>query len=511
MKLPTKSARIRRALKFFKLIQFPLKKWQEEIVTDVFGTVQRNGLRRYEDVWLEVPKKNGKTTFAAALAACAFYTDTHVENREVYAAATTRDQAGRIFMKIEQIVSRTPALDRITKVVRSTKTLYLKKDPSCYLRAISSEAGGEDGAEPHVVVFAEVHRQKTRELYDVLIEGMATRDEPLFINITTAGVEGESPLCEELHDYAQKVIDGTFKDKSLYPLIWSLGKDEDWTDERNWKKVNPALGDFKKLAKVRKSFERALLIPSAENSFRRFHLNQWVSQESRWIPMTEWDACDESVDAEALFGERCYAGLDLSTNKDITAFVMMFPVDDVLHVVPHFWLPEEAKVHRQLKEQFDRWTRQGLLHRTPGNIVDYDIVRDTIRQLGEDYQIEEIGHDPWNATQISTQLQTDGFTMVPIRQGYQSMSAPTKAFETHVLARQIAHGGHPVLRWMMDCVTVIQDNNDNVRPVKPDRVATRKRIDGVVCMILGVDRYTRNLDDGTSSYETEDLFVIGGE
>ena len=510
MRKPSRAERERRALKFFDVIGFPITDWQTKIVKDVFGTTKRNGTRRYEDVWLEIPKKNGKTTFAAALAACAFYTDTHEPSREIYAAATTRDQAGRIFTKIEQIVRRTPSLNKITDIVRSTKSLYLKNDFSSYLRAISSEAGGTDGAEPHTVIFDEVHRQRNRDLYDVLQEGMATRSEPLFINITTAGVQGESKLCEELHDYAQKVLDGTFKDESLYPLIYSLGLDEDWTDEANWLKTNPALGDFKKLDKVRKSFKRAVLIPSAENTFRRFHLNQWVAQESRWIKLSAWDACGDPVDQEELVGECCYAGLDLSTNKDITAFVMLFDVEGVLKVVPHFWLPAKAQIHRQLDEQFDRWTRQGLMHRTDGNVIDYREIRNTINKLGEDYQIEEIGHDPWNATQIAVELEGDGFTMVPIRQGYYSMSAPTKEFETYVLSEKFAHGNHPILRWMMDCVTVTQDGNDNIRPVKPDRLSTQKRIDGIVAMILALDRYSRHQLEDESPYESEDLLVLGG-
>tara|TARA_Y100000310_G_C19987248_1_gene492494 strand:- start:33 stop:485 length:453 start_codon:yes stop_codon:yes gene_type:complete len=150
------------------------------------------------------------------------------------------------------------------------------------------------------------------------------------------------------------------------------------------------------------------------------------------------------------------------------------------------------------------------MHRTDGNVIDYREIRNTINKLGEDYQIEEIGHDPWNATQIAVELEGDGFTMVPIRQGYYSMSAPTKEFETYVLSEKFAHGNHPILRWMMDCVTVTQDGNDNIRPVKPDRLSTQKRIDGIVAMILALDRYSRHQLEDESPYESEDLLVLGG-
>jgi phage terminase large subunit-like protein len=478
---------------------FLLPRWQKTIISDLFGTVRRDGLRQYATAYVEVPKKNGKSELAAGIALLGLFMDDE-PGAEIYSAASTRDQAGIVFRVAAQMVRNCPALHERCKIVDSTKTIFLKDDPGSFYRAISADAGTQDGINPHFVVFDELHRQKSRDLYSVLKYGTATRVQPLMFEITTAGIEGESPVCWEEHEYARQIIQGVFKDPSFYPVIYALGEDEDWTVEgepasegkpaTGWFKANPALGDFLRLETMRSESEKAQRLPSEQNDFRRLRLDQWVSQETRWIPLREWDACAKVFNPHDLVGKPCYAAVDLSSTQDITALVLTFPVGDEFFVVPYFWLPKDNLRDRCVRDRvpYDIWAKQELIHLTDGNYIDHGFVRKTIQDLASIFEIREVAYDPWNAQQLGAELVGDGMTAFPFRQGYASLNEPSKWTERAVLARTIRHGGHPVLRWMMDCVTVSQDPAGNIKPVKPDRLKSSKRIDGVVAMIMANGR-----------------------
>lgn len=482
---------------------FKLVEWERKATEDIFGTLKRDGTRRYSTAYIEIPKKNGKTTWAAGVAAYGLFMDQE-PGAEIYSAAATRDQASVVFREVAQMLRQSPILLSKVEILDSTKTIYLKHDRTTFYKAISADAGLNDGVNPHVVVFDEIHRQKSRELWDILVYGMATRLQPLMLGITTAGVEAESPICWELHEHTRQVNDKSLRDPSFYGVIYSLGEKENWrvvgkpaTGKKKatgWFKANPGLGVYKRLDMMKEFYRKAKLTPGNENAFRRFQLNQWLSQLTRWLPMDKWDAGRKPFSFSDLSDRRCYAGLDLSTNIDITALCLTFPVDDQVFLVPHFWMPESQVDTLSTRDRvpYDAWVRQGLIHLTPGNVIDYDFIRKTINELGDDYNIQEICFDPWNATQLSTQLDGDGFEMIPLRQGFSSMSPPTKAFERLVLSGKLRHNNNPVLRWMADCVSVKRDPADNMKPVKPDRAKSSKRIDGVVAAILGVDRIVRH-------------------
>jgi phage terminase large subunit-like protein len=411
---------------------------------------------------------------------------------------------------------------------RSTKTISLKDDPECFYKAISADADIQDGINPHCAIFDELHRQKNRDLWDVLKFGMDTREQPLLWAITTAGVIGESPICEEMHDYALQILKGTFKDPSFYAVVYGLDRELDWTFEGHpekwegkdkkkirlvapatgWYAANPALGDFLPVARVREACEEAKKVPSKQSSFRRFRLNQWVNQQSVWIPSHKWAACNDPFNLNDLAGKTCYAGLDLSTNLDITAFIKVFPIDEKIIVTCDFWLPQEDLHDRSVRDfvPYEVWATQGLLHLTPGNVIDYGFIEETIVKQGELYDIQEIGYDRWNASAIVTRLTAAGFKMIPIAQGYASMSSPTKELEKRIMEGSIQHGGNPVLAWMNDCCSVRADNKDNIIPTKPDRKKSSKRIDGIVALIMALDRATRN--ESKWVYDDQDLKVI---
>ncbi len=485
---------------------FILPAFQKKIVRQLLGTKRRDGLRQYDEAYIEVPKKNGKTTLAAGLALYCLIMDKE-PGAEIYSAASTREQAAKVFDVAARMVAVSPSLRALCRVVQHTKTIYLRHDISTYYKAVSADAGSQDGADPHAVIFDELHRQKNRDLWDVLTYGSDTREQPLSIAITTAGIESESPLCWEQHERARQVLEGTIVDPSFYPVIYAAGEKDDWTKEKTWRKANPGIAaGFLRVDRIKKLCDTAQLSPAAENSFRRLRLNQWVSQETRWLQLKAWDKGAKPFNPSDLHGKKCYVAYDLSSTTDITALCLLFPIGDEVFVIPHFWLPKVELLERSKRDKvpYDKWASLGLIHLTDGEIIDYRAVRQTINDLADIYEIKEIAYDPWNATQISLELQGDGFEMVQVRQGYRTLSAPMKELLRKVKSGTLRHGGNPVLRWMADCVVARSDPAGNIKPVKPDQTKDRKRIDGIVATIMGLDRIMRHQNTG-SIYQTRGL------
>jgi phage terminase large subunit-like protein len=286
------------------------------------------------------------------------------------------------------------------------------------------------------------------------------------------------------------VRDGIVTDESFLPVIYAADPEDDYTLEATWRKANPGLGATVKLDYLRQECARAMEIPAAQNTFRRLHLNQWTEQADRWLDLAVWDRNVGAVPDSALLGRPAYLGLDLASTRDLTALAIVVPLEDGRFALrTRFWVPDEQIKRRSERDRvpYDLWVAQGLVTATPGNVVDYAFVRAAILEVSRQYQVREIAYDPWNATQLVTQLADDGATMVEFRQGFASMSAPTKEFEKLLLAGRLAHGGNPVLRWMASNVAVKQDPAGNV---KPDKAASTERIDGIVAAIMAVGRAT---------------------
>src|SRR5437868_754127 len=398
---------------------FVLRDWQRKINTDMFVNRNIHGNRLINTVYIEVPKKNDNASLAAAVALKLLYADRE-RSAEIYGAAADRDQAAIVFNVAASMVRRNSMLLGRSKIIDSTKRILVPKVESFY-RALSADVAGKHGFNSHGVVFDEIHAQRDRRLWEVLTFGAGdARRQPLIFAITTAGIPGESPVAEELHTYADQILRGIIPpDPTFYPVIFSAPDDADWTSEEVWRACNPALSDFLSLESVRAACDRAQKIPSEQNSFRRLRLNQWVQQETRWIDLADWDRCNGVVDIKDCKGMACYGGLDLSTTTDVSAFVLLFKDEEGHHYVfPYFWIPE-ANVRRPIGEtlKLAEWVRLGFIETTPGNVIDYDFVRKRINELGQEFKIRQIAHDPWNATQLAIQLGNDGFEMIDTRQG----------------------------------------------------------------------------------------------
>lgn len=490
-------------------VPFDLLPWQDKIIRDIFGTVKEDGYRQYNTAYIEIPKKSGKSELAAAVALYLTCGDGEW-GAEVYGCAADRQQASIVFDVAVDMVGQSPALRKRFKPVLSRKRLVYMPTGSFY-QVLSSEAYTKHGLNVHGVVFDELHAQPNRQLFDVMTMGSGdARKQPLFFLITTAGTDRNS-ICWEVHQKAEDILRGKKHDPTFYPVIYGIEDDDDWADEANWYKANPSLGHTIDIEKLRAAFLSAKENPAEENLFRQLRLNQWVKQSVRWMPMDTWEMCSFPVDPEELKGRVCYGGLDLSSSIDITAFVLVFPPideDDKYYVLPYFWLPEETLDLRVRRDHvpYDIWKGQGYLNTTEGNVIHYGFIEKFIEELGQDYNIQEIAFDRWGAVQMVQNLEGAGFTVVPFGQGFKDMSPPTKELMKLTLEKRIAHGGHPVLSWMMDNIHVRTDPAGNI---KPDKAKSTEKIDGAVAMIMALDRCIRN--DGVSEksvYDERGLVVI---
>ena len=318
-------------------------------------------------------------------------------------------------------------------------------------------------------------------------------------------------ICYETHQKAKDILEGRKIDPTFYPVIYGADETDDWTDPEVWKKANPSLGITVGIDKVEAACESAKQNPGEENSFRQLRLNQWVKQAVRWMPMEKWDACSFKVDEDALEGRVCYGGLDLSSTTDITAFVLVFPPldeDDKFCILPYFWIPEDTLELRVRRDHvpYDVWERQGYLETTEGNVVHYGYIEKFIEHLGERFNIREIAFDRWGAVQMVQNLEGMGFTVVPFGQGFKDMSPPTKELMKLTLEQRLAHGGHPVLRWMMDNIYIRTDPAGNV---KADKEKSTEKIDGAVATIMGLDRAIRcGNNTGASVYDDRGILFL---
>ena len=487
---------------------FELLPWQDKIVRDIFGTLKPNGYRQYNTAYVEIPKKQGKSELAAAIALYLTCGDGEY-GAEVYGCAADRQQASIVFDVAVEMINQCPALKKRCKILASQKRIVYLPLKSFY-QVLSAESYTKHGLNVHGVIFDELHAQPNRALYDVMLTGSGdARKQPLYFLITTAGTDRNS-ICYEVHNKAKDIMKGKRHDPTFYPVIYGIEDEDDWTDEKNWYKANPSLDITVDIDKIRAAFNNAKENPAEENLFRQLRLNQWVKQSIRWMPMDKWSLCSYQVDKERLKGRICYGGLDLSSTTDITAFVLVFPPEDEegkYEILPFFWLPEETLELRVRRDHvpYDTWKAKGLIMTTEGNVVHYGFIEKFIEELGTQYNIKEIAYDRWGAVQMVQNLEGMGFTIVPFGQGYKDMSPPTKELMKLVLEKRIAHGGNEVLEWMVDNIFIKTDPAGNI---KPDKEKSTEKIDGAIAMIMALDRAIRNNGQQESVYNDRGIIIL---
>ncbi len=507
--------RVARVVEFFEGVlrhpnerysPFILLPWQVDFIKHVFGYEDDRGRRQIRRCYLEVPKKNGKSEMAAGLALYMVAADGE-SAAKVYIAATTRDQAGLVWQQAASMVRASPQLRAAFKVIDSTKFIISRADKNSFIRTVSADGNAQDGINPHCVIIDELHRWKTgrsQELMAVLVKGTVARKEPLVVEITTAGsTEDESPLAWLEHERTRSIEAGDFVDPTFYGKIYSADRPagpepadptEDWTKQEAWTKANPSLetnGGFLELGPLAAECLAAVNQPAKQNDFKRYQLGWWLSTEVEWMPRAVWAA--NAGERRPVTQRACYLGLDLSEKIDLTSLVLLFPdaSDGSFDVLPFFWMAEDRVRERELADRvtYGQWVKDGLIEAVKGNVIDHEDIKAKIRWAAETFSIREVAFDPHHGEQLSIDLEKElGLKCIPVPQGFAHMSEPSKKLLELALQTKFRHEGHKVLSWNMDCLRMRGDGNDGIRPVKPARFKSGKRIDGAVALILALSR-----------------------
>ena len=483
---------------------FKLLNWQDDILKQIYGNVDENGKRIVKTCYIQIPKKNGKSEFAAGLALYHLLADGEIGG-EVYSAAVDRNQASIVFNVAAQMVRANRTLRKRLQIRDSTKRIRYLKTSSVY-KVLSSDSKSKHGLNISAAIIDELHAFPNRELFDVLTQGASdAREQPITIIITTAG-NNKYSVCYEVYKYAKKVKNETVKDSSFLSVIYEPDNDDDWESEKTWKKVNPSIGQTISIDGLRSAYNKAKEIPSMLSSFQQLRLNMWVSnKEHIWIDQKHWLKNKDS-EYPNLLGKKCYAGLDLASTIDIAAFVAVFFEDDRYFVKSMFWIPSENLIERVKRDKvpYDVWLRDGWIKTTEGNIIDYDVIKRDILEFTKDYQVEQINFDRWNAHSISQNLSDARLSVVGFGQGFASLSSPTKDLTNLTMQGKIVNE-NPVLNWMSGNMVLKQDAAGNV---KPDKQKSAEKIDGMVALVMALDASVRHSGKRSSVYDNRGVIQL---
>lgn len=510
---------VKRVIQFFtemlsveiggKAVSFILHPFQRFIVGSIFGWLNVDGTRRFRNAYIEMGKGAGKTPLASGIGLYGLIADGEL-SPEVYSAATMREQAAIAFKDAVKMVQRSPELAGV--IEERVASLLYKRNGGVF-RPLSSEHRALDGKRVHIAIIDELHEHPSSLVVDKMCASTKWRQNPLIFRITNSGSDLES-VCWHEHDYSLKILDGTINDESWFAYVCALDKGDDWQDEKVWIKANPGLGTILPIQYLRERVRVASGIPAKQSLVKRLNFCIWTQQHVIWIPPEQWAACNRKIDYESLLDQPCWVGMDLSTKLDLTALVLAFRIDaegmeielpDGLDghgkikrkklnlnfsvaLLPFFYIPEDT-MHQRAKEDripYPLWAEQGFIFPTPGNIVDYDFIYDHfVDEIAPKYSVQQIGYDPYNATQFALNLQEAGFQVVEVRQGVQTMSEPSKIFEALIRSNRIYHNNHPVLAWNVANVAARPDKKENIFPYKQHQ---KKRIDGVIASIMALSR-----------------------
>lgn len=479
--------------------------WQLDFVMRLFGWRRADGTRRFRMAYLEVAKKNGKSTLVSALAVYLLVADGEGAP-EVYLNAVDREQAGIVFEEAARMVGASPELVSRLEVIRS-KGRILDVTNNGKIQKNSADAPSKDGVSGSGIIFDEVHRFKNRDLWDVFRYAGLARVQPLTLCITTAGDE-ESGVWFELRARAEAINNGTRTDTEFLGVVYRASPDDDIESPQTWLKANPSLGTTLVEADFQADLESAKSNPAEMLNFLRLRLNIVSRAESGFVDLAEWDQCGAAIKLSPR--SPVWMGLDLAEVEDLTALAMVGEVaDGVLGVVMHFWLPGDniVNLERRHQQPYRVWAQQGLITLTPGRVVDYSFVRAQINALAGDYDLRSLLVDPYNANKLAIELkEQDGLPVEIIRQGFLSLSDPTKQLLRLVRGRHFLHGGNPILRWHAANAVAEVDAAGNI---KLSKKKSRRKIDGLAACVNAVAGYSAgSVDDGPSVYESRGLVSL---
>ena len=475
-----------------------LEPWQVFILSTVFGWVKSDGKRRFRRSYIEVPRGNAKSTLSSAVGLYMLAADRE-GGAEVYSLATTRDQARIVFGDAQTMARLSPGFRNRFAVNVGAHNMHVLQTGSKF-EALSAEGSTLDGLNIHFGCIDELHAHKTRTVYDVVETGTGKRDNSLLWVITTAG-SNRSGICYEVRSFVTKLLNRVFEDDSQFGIIYGLDEGDDWTIKDSLIKANPNWGISVREEILVPLQAKAMQLPSAVNNFKTKHLNEWVSADKAWMDMRAWDAgTNPDLELDQFLGQPCWVGLDLASKTDIAALVMVFQhpdTPDAYAVFGKYYLPEDT-VQAAGNSQYEGWSHTGRLSVTPGNVIDFSWIEADLLDIASRFSVEAVAFDPFQATQLSTRMLSEGLPMIEVRPTVLNFSEPMKTLEALVLQKKLVHDGDPVLAWMASNVVAHTDVKDNIYPRKE---RAENKIDGIVALIMALSR----------AIKPGDLVVLGSD
>ncbi len=463
--------------------EIKLEPWQVFILHTTFSWKTTEGIRRFRRVYIEVPRGNGKSSLSSGVALFCLCGDRE-PGAEVYSFATTRDQAKIVFGDAKEMARQNPKLKRAFDLQVLATSLYVPKTNS-YFQAKSAEGSTLDGLNTHLAVIDELHAHKTRAVYDVVETSLGKRRNSLMWVITTAGFD-TAGICYEVRSFVKQILNKEAQDESQFGIIYGLDEGDDWTSEEALQKANPNWGVSVRPEIITSLQAKAIARPSAANNFKTKHLDVWCSAASSWMDMPAWNLCRRSIALSDFEGFDCYMGLDLGAKNDLTAKVLVFPVEENgrlnYYVFGTYYAPRAALL-KSGNSQYDGWETLGYLKVTEGAVTDFNQIEADILEDCSRFRVKSVAYDPWQATQLATRLSDNDVPMVEYRNTVQNMSDPMKWLEALVQDKRLIHEGDPALTWMMGNVVAKRDFKDNVFPRKE---VYENKIDGAVSLIMAL-------------------------
>lgn len=518
--------RVDRVIKAFSLLRHTQGQWAGQplrpdpwqvayILAPVFGWVRWDDdadayVRIVRELYVDVPRKNGKSTLAGGLAIYMTCADGE-GGAQVITAATTKEQAGFVFEPVKKLAEAAPALKRHVKPL---KGIILHPKSGSYFKPISSVAGAQHGANIHCAIIDELHEHKTPELVETIETGTGSRRQPLVAIITTADSGKRESVYDRKRQRIEKLARRVFQAPSVYGVVWAAEREDDPHVEETWRKANPGYGVSPTRAYLQAKSDEAKQSPADLAKFLRLHLGRRTKQETKFLTLESWNRNAGMVDEVKLAGREAYGGLDLASTSDLSALCWLFPDDDRggFDAIWRLWTPEDnvEALDQRTAGAASVWVRQGLLVATPGNVADYDYIRLQIDRDMDAFDVRSIGFDPWNATPLTNKLVEDGAPMVKVRQGFITMSPPLKELQRLLLKGTpdkplFRHGGNDAVTWMVDNLSVAMDPAGNV---KPDKARSAEKIDAVSAAVTALSEAMTREQPVTSAYEDGDLEVV---
>jgi len=466
-----------------KKLKITLEPWQCFLLTTIFGWVDESGWRRYRTVYIEVPRKNAKSTLTSGVGLYLLAADGE-QGAQIYSAATTRDQAAIVWKVAKKMVEKSPGMQARFGVGTSAHAVFVEHSSSTFKPLSRDQGGNHDGYNVHGGLVDELHAHKTREIFDVIETGTGAREQPLLWSITTAG-SNRTGICYEQRDYVKRILTGAHKDESYFGIIYTLDVDDDWTDPSVWEKANPNWGVSVKPDDIERKARKAMELPSAQNNFLTKHLNVWVNAATSWMDMRRWDECAKPLELKDFAGEQCWLGLDLAEKVDIAALSIIFKRGENWYHFGRYYL-NENQVEVSGNSQYSGWMRSGHLTVNDGDVTDFDLIGTELKELCAEFDVQEIAFDPAFSSYFATKLVQDGLPMVEIKQASRFFTEPFLHLEGLVYSNNFIFDGNPVMTWMVSNTMAKRSQFSGL--LHPVKERPENKIDGVISLLMAMGR-----------------------